>query len=128
MIFFRVNLNISVQRKRCDTHNSSSVCLSIYLSFSSIYLFIHDLYLSGCSLIRSTELYLVISWNFSQCHPDEFIHTLSFQTFLKVFPFFFHCFNSTYIKITHSQIYGICLKTSLLLYFMVYDNSKLLGM
>ena len=45
------------------------------------------LYLCGCSLIRSTELDLVISWNFSHWHPDEFIHTLSFQTFLKVFPF-----------------------------------------
>ena len=37
-----------------------------YFAFFSLSHFIHDLYLCGCSLIRSTELDLVISWNFSQ--------------------------------------------------------------
>ena len=113
IFFFRVNLNKSVRRKRWLHRNSSSVYPSIYLSFSSMYLFIHDLYLSGCSLIASTEVDLAISWNLSQWHRDEFIHSLSFQLFWKFFLYhdiLFPLFQLNLYKIMHSKIHGICLK------------------
>lgn len=86
----------------------------------SIYLFLQSFFssttctVSDCLLIDSTKVDLVISWNFNQWHPHEFNNTKGthclFKLFLKAFQFFFYCFNSTYIKIIHSQIYVICLK------------------
>ena len=127
----RIIFWINLYKENVATHEILilSIYLSIYLSFSSIYLFIQDLHLSGCSPIDSTQVDLVISWNFSQWHPDEFIyiHYLC-KLFLKVLLFFSHCFNSTYTK-NHlfANIWNLS-KTSLSLYFIVYDNSKLLGM